>query len=357
MALGLLRLGGEDNLSFMPLDTPGSLLLPDDTSKNHSVSSDGVVTSRQDPSSSTAVSSSTTTTYPTFLEVATKTGTDKVRGTNSMAACRTNKAHCRRPEARNEQCRVVGHFYNDLYQRWLEPWQDQTVQFLEIGFFQGKGFAAYQQFLPHADHHSLEVACLPHGDRKDGKWPWDNSAKKSPQYQQLIETEKLHCADASQFQALERVYHKMRQPTSPTGPPPPPLQVVVEDASHLSMHMAISVLYWFPRLAPGGLLFVEDLESMESAHDFRHLFLPQLVSDLHYCGLPAPTVEKHQVDYCFPTLTPLIKSISCQLHICVLERNDQPSIEYDKEHTMPPADLFRGNLCWQSSVTNPFKKH
>ena len=33
----------------------------------------------------------------------------------------------------------------------------------------------------------------------------------------------------------------------------PPLKVVVEDASHLTDHMATSLFFWLPRIEPGGI--------------------------------------------------------------------------------------------------------
>lgn len=278
---------------------------------------------------------------PTFLELGKESGTDKVRGTLNFDACIRNPSLCSHPDALNPQCRVLaGHFYDTLYQRWLAPMAAERFQFLEIGFYNGKGFAAYQKFLPNADHHSLEISCLPEGPRNEGKWPaeWGNFAVKSPQYDHLVTSQKLHCQDASLWASLEKTYQTMRQQS-----PDVPLKVVVEDGSHLSKHMAITVLFWFPRLAPGGILVVEDIESQTPANDFRRYFLPQLVQDLHFCGMEE---DRGQKDFCLPTLAPLLHGIHCELHICVLERNQLPAVEHDEDHTMPPSDLFPNNVCW-----------
>ncbi|KAL7580511.1 hypothetical protein ACA910_003639 [Epithemia clementina (nom. ined.)] len=319
------------------------------------------------------VSSTATFTFPTFLEAAILTKTDKVQGTKNLPKCLENESNCARAGAVNVGCRVMGHFYDSLYQKWLGPMQDEAFQFLEIGFYHGGGFAAFQQFLPWADHQTMEISCLPSGPRDEGKWPWGNFAADSKQYRTLLANGQLHCNDASQFEHLEYVYRQMRTPvTHPNGTTTPrlPLKVVVEDASHLSHHMAITILYWFPRIDPGGLLFVEDIESWTPANKFRQQFLPRLLSDLHYCGLEQSVVREdepytnsskksswrqqqrlnsQQWDFCFPTITPFLKSISCELHICVLERNDHPIREFDKPHTMPPEGFLDkdGNLCWQ----------
>jgi hypothetical protein len=54
----------------------------------------------------------------TFLSLAEKYGTDKVRGTSTLPACREDTKKCPRLEAINEGCKVTGHFYDSLYQKW-----------------------------------------------------------------------------------------------------------------------------------------------------------------------------------------------------------------------------------------------
>jgi hypothetical protein len=127
-------------------------------------------------------------------------------------------------------------------------------------------------------------------------------------------------------------------------PDAPPLKVVVEDASHMSEHMVASVFFWFPRLAPGGLLFVEDIESQTVANAFRTNFLPQLFMDLHYCGISSDPPENK---LCFPTLQPFLKGIHCELHMCVLERNDRPAVEYDESKSTAPTNALDLMKCRQ----------
>jgi hypothetical protein len=49
---------------------------------------------------------------PTFLSLAEKYGTDKVRGTSTLPKCREDSKQCPRPDAINEGCKVTGHFYD-----------------------------------------------------------------------------------------------------------------------------------------------------------------------------------------------------------------------------------------------------
>jgi hypothetical protein len=157
--------------------------------------------------------------------------------------------------------------------------------------------------------HSIEISCT-------DTWQYDNSAKMSKDYEMLREKNLLHCGDASDVQWLYDVYtiHMHR-------PDAPPLKIVVEDASHMAPHMVQTMFFWFPRIEPGGMLIVEDIQPISLANRFRTQFLPQIMSDLHFCG---DRNEPHD-ELCFPTLFPYLQSIHCEMHICVFERNQKPA--------------------------------
>ena len=234
---------------------------------------------------------------------------------------------------------MQGHFYDTLYNRWLKKYSTDDAdpfQFLEIGFYNGNGFDAYKQFLPKAETHSIEIACLPEGPRSEGKWPWGNFASKNPRYQEYLDTNQLHCGDGSSYEfLLETWTTKMKRSDAP------PLKVVVEDASHLADHMAKSLFFWFPKIEPGGIMVVEDVQPIQEANDFRLHVLPQVLKDLHYCGDPAFTDKA-----CFPTLWPLLQSVHCELHICVFERNELPAVEHTSQDlAFPPPLALNAEEC------------
>jgi len=190
---------------------------------------------------SRVLTGSTTTNIITtkdFEQIGVKAGTDKVVGAKFLPAC-LNTGACTRKDCERERCRPWGHWYHTLYHQWISKYALPTAepfQFLEIGFFQGRGFETYTQFFdeaPNAELHSMEISCIEEGPRSEGKWPkeWGNTAIKSPKYQQLLDSDRLHCGDASQLEVLDRVWKtKMHRPDAP------PLRIVVDDASHLSSH-------------------------------------------------------------------------------------------------------------------------
>jgi hypothetical protein len=189
---------------------------------------------------------------------------------------------------------------------------------LEIGFYHGKGYEAYREFFPQAEIHSMEISCLPKGPRDQGKWPHGNFAIRNKKwYSRLRNENRLHCGDASEVHWLDSIWN-----THMKRPDAPPLKLVIDDGSHLARHMVQTVFYWFPRIAPGGYLVVEDVQPTKESNKFRTQFLPQIISDVHYCGDPSQPKDEP----CNPLLQRLLQSVHCEMHICVLERNQEPAI-------------------------------
>ena len=239
------------------------------------------------------------------------------------------------------------------------------MQFLEIGYFQGKGFEAYTNYLAtntHAELHSMEISCIEAGPRSEGKWPWGNFAKKHRWYERLLQTERLHCGDANDYNFLLETWNTKMKRTSTTDEngnnineedsTAPPLMVVVDDGAHIHDQMATSLFFWLPRIHPGGILIMEDIQPISEPNPFRTHIVPQLMKDLHWCGAggtdqdPAGSgtagVGKKILDdtRCFPTLQPLIQGIHCEMHICVIVRNSVPASEPDQGTSGTPKDAF-----------------
>ncbi len=211
-----------------------------------------------------------------FYDIGLETGTDKVQGQKNLHLCLKEGTMCNEPKHVREECQPFGHFYHTLYQQKLGSYSHKDAepfQFLEVGFFNGKGYDMYRRFLPRGECHSIEISCLPHGDKNDGKtWPYGNFAEKNPKYQQYLDENLLHCGDANDVNYLMDVWtNQMKRPGAP------PLKVVVDDGSHEAAHMAQSVMFWLPRIEPGGFLFVEDIQPSSAANAFTTQFLPQLM--------------------------------------------------------------------------------
>ena len=270
-------------------------------------------------------SSSTTTPSKTFLEYALKTKTDKVQAHANFQTCLNKGSPCTCKECENPKCAPWGHFYDTIYDRWLAPYardNSEPIQFLEIGFYTGLGYEAYSNFLPRAELHSMEIRC-------EGE---HGSAQKHPNYAEWRKAKRLHCGDATRYQFLHNIWTtEMKRKDAP------PLKVVIDDASHQASHMATSLFFWLPRIEPGGIFIVEDIQPLDhvGADAFRLKIIPQVMKDLHWCGDPALKDTR-----CFPSLQPFIAGVHCEMHICVFIRNDAAAIEPDEAASRTPVDAF-----------------
>jgi len=268
-----------------------------------------------------------TQTGPSFFELGQKYKTDKTAG-----QAHWNQNTFKFPGAVNPKCRVWGHYYHTLYEKWLKPWTSKTseeVQFLEIGFSGGAGFAAFVDYLPTAEHHSIELQCDQFPRRQSAPW-----------YASYEEEGRFHCGDSSHVDFLMETYEKMQSATAGAKP----LKIVVEDASHMSHHQVAAIFFWFPRIEPGGIMIIEDIQPNRLSWAFRQEFWPQLLWDLHYCGDP---LEAFPADaMCFPTLQPLLHSVHCEMHICVLQRNEVPARKSLSRHeSTPPPNALNLQMC------------
>ena len=51
-----------------------------------------------------------------------------MRGFRKHLNCVADERNCDRPEAVEQQCKVTGHYYNTIYQRWLGPYSSDDVE-------------------------------------------------------------------------------------------------------------------------------------------------------------------------------------------------------------------------------------
>jgi len=282
-----------------------------------------------------------------FLEIGKRLGTtDKIRGVVRYHECMADPQKCPHPTAKKPLCMFgANHFYHTIYNRWLAKYTTDDAapfQFLEIGYYRGGGFDVYSEFLPQGEKHTMEISCIEAGSREEGKWPWGNFAANNKRYQELRNANRLHCGDASDYDFLYQTWTQHMQ-----RPDAPPLKIVVDDASHLADHMAKSLFFWFPRIEPGGVLIMEDVQPIRTSNSFRIHILPQLLKDLHYCGVDKELPE----EVCFPTIQPLLHSIHCEMHICVLERNLEPALtNLTRERSVPPKHAFDVKQCLLGTI-------
>lgn len=336
MALAFLALFG---LLVVGLHSKEGRIASADALEDYDDNEEGTPSSPSAPAVETTTSVTVASQQQDFREVARKTGTDKVEGNSLLSACLDDNEKCFYPQAVRPKCRTWGHFYDTMYNRWIGKYSTpdaDPIQLLEIGYYNGKGFEAYTNFLPNAELHSMEISCIPEGPRSENKWPWGNFAEKHRWYKDLRANDRLHCGDASDYNFLKEIWtKKMKRDDAP------PLMVVIDDGSHLHDQMAESLFFWFPRIQPGGILVVEDVQPITAANKFRTHIVPQAMKDLHWCG-GGGKVSVDDDPVCFPTIRPLLEGIHCEMHICVFVRNNEPAYEPVEAQSKTPATAFTG---------------
>ena len=100
-----------------------------------------------------------------FYDIGLSYGTDKVQGPTQFGTCLKDEARCVRPGCVQKECRPWGHWYHTLYQQRLGKYsleETEPFQFMEIGFYTGRGYQAYRDFFAAtAEVHSMEISCGP----------------------------------------------------------------------------------------------------------------------------------------------------------------------------------------------------
>jgi hypothetical protein len=122
---------------------------------------------------------------PSFHEVATQTGTDKVRELPGCLENSINTTACAAPMAIHPVRRAgCNHFYDTIHDRYVRDYvvpinMSEAFQFVEIGFYNGHGFDAFAEYLlsnapANTELHSIEISCMDHGSWygpwNEGKW-------------------------------------------------------------------------------------------------------------------------------------------------------------------------------------------
>lgn len=211
-----------------------------------------------------------------FLKIAQKHGTDKVQ---------IPKHH-------------HGKQYDPMYQKWLGKYSKglEPFTFVEVGFSQGSSAKTWHEFLPSADTHEFELRC-------DQDWNRDmTGANGQSGPHRKMEYCTLHCGDGTDKEFLEK---------SLEGVPAP--LIAVDDGGHGKQEMIDFFDNMWPKIRPGGLLFVEDLaESYVNGvgpDGFVQTYVKPLMRDL-MDGKPKR----------MPEVSESLAAIECHQEICVFQK-------------------------------------
>ncbi len=204
-----------------------------------------------------------------------------------------------------------------MYRARLWPLRQQQLQFLEIGlgcdvmYGVGHSQLVWAALLPRATFHIIE---------KNGRCT--SKFQSSPTHTTRIRH--FLVGDQANPHFLQDAVRKMG-----------PLDVIVDDGGHHMQQQRESLRILFPTLQPGGLYFIEDLET-SWMQDFGGT--PGLLGDKTSFGLITELlaglvsrkhayISRYKMDPYIPrdalalALLPFVHSIECITGLCVLTRN------------------------------------
>ena len=215
--------------------------------------------------------------------------------------------------------KVKAHNYAPIYERFLELLRCTSFNFLEWGFAAGASARAWREYLPLAKISEIEIGCFPHSP-----WYKQQVATKYPHQKWIagqVPNARLYCGNAVNFTWVAE--SALMQHVGP-------LRVVIDDGGHSREEMALSFFYYFARIVPGGLFFMEDLgtsyfrDKTMTKGGFVEGVIKPLLDDLNRDVNSQDTMTRPPA---FPELLGMVKSVSCETQICVIERSNLPSFD------------------------------
>jgi hypothetical protein len=128
------------------------------------------------------------------------------------------------------QCGTDKTRYMPIYWDHFHHLEDQPFTMLEIGVFRGQSIKLWEQLFPKASLHTLDI---------------------NPECAQYASPPRTTVTIGSQ--ADPAVLHQWI--ASVGGP----VDIIIDDGSHIMDHLKISFTHLFPKLRPGGVYVLEDL--------------------------------------------------------------------------------------------------
>jgi hypothetical protein len=124
----------------------------------------------------------------------------------------------------------VGNSWDFLrhYEQWMAPWRDKEINLIEIGVATGRSMKIWKRYFSKATIIGADIR---------------------PKTRQYAE-ERVKIEVGSQDDPM--FLHRLCEQYPPT--------IIVDDGSHLAHHIVYTFEQMFPRLLPGGLYVVEDLD-------------------------------------------------------------------------------------------------
>jgi hypothetical protein len=123
--------------------------------------------------------------------------------------------------------------FTPKYNIFFEPLKDQKINILEIGVGSGPSLKMWYEFFPNATIHAIDV---------ENQSSHENDRVKT------------YICDQSKREELEQVMEKIG-----------PVDIIIDDGSHVVSHQQISIGFLFKYLKNGGQYWIEDLHTSDGS--------------------------------------------------------------------------------------------
>lgn len=160
------------------------------------------------------------------------------------------------------------HNYTEVYSKYLAPYKDKEIKFLEIGIFEASGVKFWESYLQKADLHFIDITF----DR----------------VKYFSNRSHYYLADQANIYDLRRVIRDSGGN----------YDIIIDDGGHTMSQQIVSFVTLFPELKSGGLYIVEDTHTSYwkdygGNGTFEHpkagpatfiQFAKNLIDDVNYIG-------------------------------------------------------------------------
>lgn len=198
------------------------------------------------------------------------------------------------------------HRYTELYHMLFHPFRGRAISFLEMG---------------------LQIGGPEHGASADRPTTDLPSVRMWLEYFPRARVHGLDVSDFGWFVHERFTFHRCdmddRTALSATAAALPPMDIVIDDASHASHHQQNAFLELFPRLKSGGLYIIEDLRWQPPAYERPGI---TRTADLFraFSETRAFRHGDHETEAAFAALAPAISG--CFLHQVQYDRKRRDQV-------------------------------
>ncbi len=133
----------------------------------------------------------------------------------------------------------TSHDYISVYESLLAPYRETAKRVVEIGIYDGHSLRMFEEYFCNAEVHGIDCDEQPHGGKADLR----------PMI--LSRMHHIHIFDATDGVSVNHKFENFK------------FDVVIDDAAHSIEQQVKLIEVWLPKLAPGGLYVVEDIQEID----------------------------------------------------------------------------------------------